>query len=349
MATDGNQTTKTGRSSARASWERLSELLDRADRAGLASLSLEELEALGSLYRQAATHLARARTDGRDPDLVEFLNSLVGRAHGRLYGGRTKSRFQLGHFFGAELPRTFRRNFWYIALSVGISLLAAVVAYIAVCSDDRWARAMLPQGAAMIKEFAQSKKAAGEYFADAATAFGGGGFSGFLMLNNIQVALRAFAFGISAGIGTIVVLVMNGLMLGAFLGIGAVAGRLTDLVAVVTPHGVVELSAIFIAGGAGLMMGHAIIDPGDRLRRDAIVRASREAVKLAVGTVPMFVCAGLIEGLISPQYEGLFASNFTRITFGWLMGGIWFLYLFAGDHIIAAMRGKPTTAKKESA
>ena len=118
------------------------------------------------------------------------------------------------------------------------------------------------------------------------------------------------------------------------------AGRLTDLVAVVTPHGVVELSAIFIAGGAGLMLGHAIIDPGDRLRRDAIVHASREAVKLAVGTVPMFVCAGLIEGLISPQYEGLFASNAARIAFGWLMGGAWFLYLFAGDHVIAAMRGK---------
>ena len=348
MATDGNLTPKTERGSARAGWERLSDLLDRADRAGLTALSPVELEALGSLYRQAATHLARARTDGRDPDLVEFLNGLVGRAHGRLYGGRTKARFRLGHFFGAELPRTFRRHIGYIALSVGISLITAAVAYVAVCSDDRWARAMLPQGAAVIKDFAQSKKPAGEYFADAATSIGGGGFSSFLMINNIQVALKAFAFGITAGIGTLFVLVMNGLMLGAFLGIGAVAGRLTDLVAVVTPHGVVELSAIFIAGGAGLMLGHAIIDPGDRLRRDAIVYASREAVKLAVGTVPMFVCAGLIEGLISPQYEGLFASNTARIAFGWLMGGIWFLYLFAGDHIIAAMRGRSLAATNGS-
>jgi uncharacterized membrane protein SpoIIM required for sporulation len=325
----------------RADCERLRELLDKADLQGLSALAPVELETLGSLYRQASTYLARARTDGRDPALVDYLNSLVGRAHGRVYGGQARGRFRPGHFFGTELPRTFRRHIGFIALSYGLSIAAAVIAFVAVAADGRWAQAMLPGGAeTMVRQFAESDKPAGQYFAETASEAGGGVLSGFLMTHNIEVALKCFAFGITAGLGTVFALVQNGLMVGGFLGLGIPTGRLVDMTAVISPHGVTELSAVFIAGGAGLMLGYAIIAPGDRLRRDALVEAAREAVKLAVGTVPMFVCAGLIEGLVSPQYEGLFASNAARIVFGCLVGAVWYLYLFAGDKLLGALKAE---------
>ncbi len=128
---------------------------------------------------------------------------------------------------------------------------------------------------------------------------------------------------------------MNGMMLGAFIGIGGSHGRLVDLLAVVAPHGVLELSAIFIAAGAGLMLAHALIDPGDRLRKDALKVAARRAVKMALGTVPMFVVAGLVEGLLSPQVGGPFGDNAFRLLLGFVIGAGMWLYLLAGDVIVA--------------
>ncbi len=155
-----------------------------------------------------------------------------------------------------------------------------------------------------------------------------------LMSNNIQVALKAFALGVTLGLGTLYVLIMNGLMLGGFLGIGAHYGRLADLLAVVSPHGAIEIPAILIAAGAGLMMGYALINPGDRFRGDAFRIAAVKAVKLAVGTVPIFVVAALIEGLLSPQHAGPLATNEARFLLGGLAFAALALYLGYGDRIL---------------
>jgi len=319
-------------------WQRLTQLINQAHRRGLTSLQADELDELGALYRQATTALARARTQNQDPEVINYLNQLVGRAHAHIYGAR-RPRLRLGYLFAVEIPRTFRQNLRYIAVAFAVTLAAATFAYVMISLDYRWASVLMYEPfAEAVAEFAQSDKSAGQYFAEVAEALGGANFSAFLMGHNIQVALQVFALGVTLGLGTLYVLAINGLMLGNFLAIGAHHGRLIDLIAVVIPHGVLELSAVFIAGGAGLMIGHALVAPGDMLRRDALNQAAVKAVKLAVGTIPMFVLAALIEALLSPQYRGLFEHNEPRILVGLLSLVVLALYLFFGDRILAGHR-----------
>lgn len=321
----------------RETWEQLSSLLDRAERSGLASLEPPELEELGRLYRRVTAHLSEARTTGVDAETVGYINQLVGRAYARIYAGSRARRFSLRDLFAVEVPRTFRRRARFIGVSFGISILAALLAYGAVRADARWAGALTSRrGAEQWDEFARSGSPAGEYFAEAAASAGGTEFAGFLMSNNIRVALTAFALGITLGLGTVFILTVNGLMLGTFFGVGGNADSLLRFAAIICPHGIAELSAIFIAGGAGLMLGHAIVDPGDLPRVDALRIAALDAVKLVAGTIPVFIVAGIIEGIISPQHEGLFGQDIPRILFGLLVGVAFWLYLFFGDRLWGA-------------
>ncbi len=316
-------------------WEQLTELVNQAQRRGLASLGADQLDELGALYRQATAALARARSLNRDSQLIAYLNQLVGRAHAIIYGQHSQPRLRLGYLFGVDIPRTFQAHWRYVAVAAAVTLVAATLAYLLVRADPRWSQALLGDSfSGAVEEFATSEQPAGEYFAETAQALGGANFSALLMSNNIQVALKAFAVGVTLGLGTLYVLVMNGLLLGAFLGIGAHYDRLVDLVAVVIPHGAIEIPAILIAGGAGLMMGHALVSPGDRLRRDALRIAALKAVKLAVGTVPVFIVAALIEGLLSPQHRGLFAANEPRFLLGFLAFALLALYFCFGDRIL---------------
>ena len=128
-------------------------------------------------------------------------------------------------------------------------------------------------------------------------------FSSFIMQNNIQVTFLAFGGGMTSGLLTIWIMVFNGLLLGGLTGLTAHHGVGFELWTFVIGHGVVELTVIFIAGGAGLMLGWAILQPGLRRRRDALTLAAQEAVKLLIGCVPLLVIAGLIEGFISPNEQ----------------------------------------------
>ena len=315
-------------------WQRLSELLDRVDRSGLPALQPEELTELSRLYRRVAAHLSEARTVGADEETVRYLNQLVARGYARVYSGSRSRKLGIVRLFTVEVPRTFRRHVRYIAVSVGLSLVVALVAFNAVHSDDRWADALMSRGGPDAwREFAKGGKPAGDYFAETAEGMGGPELSSFLMSNNIRVALTAFALGVTLGLGTLFVLTTNGIMLGVFFGVGDNAGAGLRFFSVIAPHGILELSAIFIAGAAGLMLGHAIVDPGDRFRRDALRDAALEAVKLTLATVPMFIVAGIIEGNISPQSKGLFAEDFPRILFGILVAAVFWFYLFFGDRL----------------
>jgi uncharacterized membrane protein SpoIIM required for sporulation len=125
--------------------------------------------------------------------------------------------------------------------------------------------------------------------------------SAFIMRNNIQVSFLAFASGLTAGLLTLWVLFMNGLMIGTLTGLTGFHGIGFELWTFVIGHGVIELTIIFIAGGSGLMLGWAILRPGLLRRRDALAQAARKAVYLLLGAVPWLVVAGTIEGFISPN------------------------------------------------
>lgn len=316
----------------RQEWERLAALLDHVDSGGgLRSLTAAELREFSRLYRSASSDLSLARSRGRT-DVADYLNQLLGRAHNRLYVRRSGRRSRPAEFFGSTIPATFKQCLPYWLFALGLLLLSMTVGWVATAHNPAWADSLAGEGMrGQMETFLKSGESPGQYFQSASESLGSGGLSGFLMTNNIQVALMCFAFGIAWGLGTVFVLVRNGLMLGAALGLGAYNGKLMLMVAVVAPHGVVELSAVVVASAAGLRLGYALINPGDYTRRDALVVAARQAGQLALGTIPMFIFAGLVEGIISPVSTGLLGEDYIRIIFGVFSGLALYLWLFGGD------------------
>jgi len=327
----------------RPHWARLAELLQAVDGGGLRALSPSELEEVGRLYRQAAVHLAEARTDRHDPRVVEHLNLLVGRAHALVYGRTRRRAFRPLAFYTTEFPQLFRRTFRYTAASGALFLGSAVVAYLLVIADPGWLEHVAPAGLAdAIESFLGRDAPAGAYFGDAHSELGSSAFSALLWTHNLQIGLVAFALGIGLGIGTVWAIASNGAMVGSVIAVGALNGKVGLVCAIMAPHGVIELSAIIISGGAGLLLGYTVIDPGPLTRRDALVLAARDAVKLMLGVAPLFLLAGLIEGTISPVAEGLFQADLARLLFGAATGLVLWGYLAVGDRLLGGLR-RPTT------
>lgn len=336
----------------RARWARLAELIARADRRGLKALDPPELDEFARLYRRAVADLAAARAHERDDRVVSYLNGLVGRAAGLIYGGRTRRRLNPRQFFLATIPRTFRATWQYTAVAFAVFALPALVTYLLAATNPAWGDALFSPGlSALVEGFIEREVPPGQYFADIQSVIGADNLSGYIAVNNIRVALTAFALGITLGLGTLYILASTGFMVGAFVGVGAYHGRLADMIGIIAPHGFLELSAIFICGGGGLMMGWALIAPGDRPRGAALSEAARRAVVLLAGAVVMLAIAAAIEGYISPQARGLLQTNGPRLLFGfatWLLATVW---LLLGDRRAgtAETERSPLPASEQSA
>ncbi|MGH9944354.1 MAG: stage II sporulation protein M [Pyrinomonadaceae bacterium] len=278
----------------KGAWQRLEDLLTLLDRMALRRLHREEVRELGRIYRRTASDLAIARAESRDPRLVNYLNSLVIRAHGRIYRAEAlEGGNRLRRFFTTDFPRTFRRTWRYTALSFVVFLAFTLVGFLGTRRDPEFSDlAGIPY---FFRERINEKVRWWERLNEANQV----GASGILT-NNIQVTFYAFAFGAMLGVGTLYVMAVNGLSIGAVLALVYRAGYGNELVAFMAGHGVIELSCIFIAGGAGLLVGRAILIPGDLSRTDALRLAGRDAIVLIIGCVPLLTLAGLIEGFISP-------------------------------------------------
>lgn len=279
----------------RAAWERLSALLDRAG-AGLAALSAEELHELGRLYRQATSDLAVARRDFPRHPVSAYLNGLVARGHGAIYRDSGPRAAALLTFFTHTFPQAFRATWGHTLAAFLMFLLPALAAFVATFRDPTLASALLPGSEFIIENIQQ-----GEEWWLRINEEGNARASAEIMTNNIGVAIRAFAGGVLFGVYTLYILVFNGIMMGVVAGAAQRFGFAGNLWGFVAAHGVVELSVIFIAGGAGLQLGWALIRPGLLSRRTALVVAARRAVLLLLGCAPLLVIAGVIEGFISPS------------------------------------------------
>lgn len=280
-----------------AAWERLETLLARAGRRGLQRLDAEELFELGRLYRWATSDLAYAQGHGFDPQIVHYLNRLTARAHAYVYGSTVESgRGRIARFFTQTFPGECRRSWPFIGLCIALTIVWAVVAYGIVAGDPSNAYALLPESivpAHITKSLHDSNFA----FTPDSSAM----MSSLIITNNVRVAYLTFAGGIvTLGLGTIYLIVFNGLMLGALGALFAHAGFGGDFWATVAPHGVIELTAIQIAGGAGLLLAAGVLLPGRLRRRDAIAQNSRRAGVLIAGVTAMLCVAGIIEGFFSP-------------------------------------------------
>ena len=274
-------------------WAELEDLLARSDGNGLRSFDASQIEAFARAYRQTVCDLAIAQRDFPEDQLTLWLNSLAARAHLRLYRAPAPSWRRLGQFFWTDFARRFRAARPYLLVSALLLFGPALVAYLAALLDPTLRDALVP---ARLRQVMES----GTTWTDMEPAVRPG-MATLIFTNNIQVSFLAFAGGVVFGLGTGYVLVSNGLSLGAVLGAAQFYGVAPLLWSFISPHGYLELTCIVIAGSAGLMLGHALLRPGLQLRREALARAARRAVELVVGTAPVLVIAGLIEGFISPS------------------------------------------------
>lgn len=276
-------------------WERLAGLLDRSG-AGLDALSAAELQELGRLYRQATSDLAVARRDFARHPVSAYLNGLVARGHGAIYREGGGGPGQIVAFFTHSFPQAFRATWVYTLVAFLMFFLPAVAAYIVTLRDPGLAGVLLPGSEPIIDAIE-----AGEEWWLRINEEGRAGSAAQIMTNNIGVAIRAFAGGVLFGVYTLFILAYNGLLIGVVGGAAQRFGFAANLWGFVAAHGVLELSVIFIAGGAGLQIGWAMLRPGLLTRRAALVVAARRAVLLLLGCVPIFILAGIIEGFISPS------------------------------------------------
>lgn len=272
-------------------WQRLGELTDRAGR-GVGHLGPVELDEFVDLYQRVSTHLSLARSAYRDPALTASLTGLTARAGAVVYGTRPRTLRAVRRFFADTFPAAVWHARWFVVAATLLTLVPAVLMGTWLPSSPRILDAAAP--AALRESFVEEDFA--NYYSDTASAE----FAATVTTNNIAVAFVAFALGILACYGTIIVLVLNGVNLGFAAGILAGGNQLSQLL-LVLPHGFLELSAIFVAGGAGLRLGWTLIDPGDRPRGAALVQEGRRAVAILMGLVAVFVVAGLIEGFVTRE------------------------------------------------
>jgi len=273
-------------------WSKLEALLNQSAKDGLKSLTRSDLQELSLLYRQTAADLAAIREDRGSVHFARYVNQLLVRAHNTIYSGRRASAKSIFSFFWETYPATFRRNWKHCLMSVTIFLVAGVVgAALTYQNPDFKVKILGPQ---MVETIDRHEMWTHSIVGIKPLA------SSAIMTNNMSVGFTTFAFGITAGLGTIYMMAFNGLLIGVIGMACRLSGMSLQLWSFVAPHGVLELPAIFIAGGAGLRIAQGLLFPGVLPRRESLARAGLEAAKLVLGTIPILIIAGLIEAFVSP-------------------------------------------------
>jgi uncharacterized membrane protein SpoIIM required for sporulation len=302
-------------------WEELGRLVDRAGHRP-ERLGPGGVRRLGATYRAAAADLALARRRWPGDPVTVRLEDLVGRSRHLVYAAESRS---------ASLRQFLSRGYW--------RLVRERIGLVGLC----WLLMIVP--AALVGAWAASDPAAaGRFLPSQFRGVGdhGGGdlglalgrqatLAGQILTNNIQVSFVAFAGGLLAGVGTTLVLLYNGALIGGVGGLTVAAGQPGPFLSLVAPHGVLELSVIAVSGAAGFSVGWALIDPGRRSRRVALGLGARRGAEIVLGTMPWFVVAGLVEGFVTPTSLPLGAA----VAVGLLVAAPYWALVF--------WRGRPET------
>jgi uncharacterized membrane protein SpoIIM required for sporulation len=274
-------------------WARLELLVNRSNKGGISALDHRELQELGLLYRQTASDLATVREDVTSNQLAFYLNQLLGRAHNLIYMGHKQKISGLVRFYSQTYPQVFRETFRQTLLAFLIFAVTGAASWAVTIHDPSFAHRLLgPQMGDTIEKKEMWTQSIVTIKPLAASS---------IMTNNLSVSFTTFALGITAGIGTIWMMVVNGMLIGVIGAATWQAGMALQLWSFVAPHGVLELPAIFIAGGAGLEIARGMLFPGLLPRRESLARAGGRAARLVLGIVPMLIIAGIIEGFVSPS------------------------------------------------
>jgi uncharacterized membrane protein SpoIIM required for sporulation len=303
---------------------------------GVSSFAHDELRELALLYRQTAADLAAAREHRADAELAAYLNRLLGRAHNLVYSASPRRPRSIVTFYTQTFPQIFRSTWRYTATSTGIFLLGALLGVTVCLADPGFERYLL--GGAMMDTIDRREMWTHSIVAVKPLA------SSAILTNNLGVAFTAFALGITAALGTAWIMFFNGVLISVVASACHRADMSVALWSFVAPHGSLELPAIFIAGGAGLLLGRGLVAPGTLPRGEALRAHAGTAVRLVLGVIPLLVVAGVIEGFVSP----VAIEPGVKFVIGAAMAILLALYLLAPSTRVARSEQAPSTREARS-
>ena len=275
----------------RAEWRHLEHLVRRAARPR--RLTGAEVDELVELYQRAATHLSVVQSRSPDPALVARLSSLVARARAAVTGASAPAWREVGRFFWVAFPAAaWRARRWWLGAAAGSLAVAVAFAIWLVTHPDVQAQ-MVPADA--LRQLVERDFA--NYYREHPAA----DFAARVWTNNAWVAAGTLSLGVLLGVPTVWILLTNSVNLGFAAGVLVSAGKANVFFGLVTPHGLLELTAVFLAAGVGLRLGWTVIDPGPRKRTDALGAEGRAAVTVALGLVAVLLVSGVIEAFVTPS------------------------------------------------
>lgn len=303
-------------------WNDLAHLLDRHDQDPYRRMNFEEIKQLYYLYQRASADLAKISTFSAERTIGLYLESLVGRAYAVIHASRQKAvRFSLWRWFWGTFPKTFRRHIRAFALSTGIMLAGCLFGGAALTIDADAKAVLMPFEHLQMdpaERVALEEKGIGQSRLSGVK----GNFSAFLMTHNTRVSIFVLALGMTWGLGTVLVLFANGVMLGAVAADYVMAGQSAFLAGWLLPHGAVEIPSILVAGQAGLMLAGALIGRSAESRLGRRMRnAVPDVVTLISGVAIMLVWAGIVEAFFS-QYHAPIIPYSIKIAFGMVELGL---------------------------
>jgi len=271
-----------------AEWRRLDDLVKRRRH-----LTGEEIDELVTLYQQTTTHLSAVRSSGHDPILVAALSSRVARARAAVTGSATPAWSVVGRFALVSFPAmAYRARWWWLGTAAGSIGLAAIIGWWVARSGTVQA-AILPPG--------QVGNLVNHEFRGYYSQYAASSFAAEVWTHNVWVAAESLIFGILLGLPTLWVLFQNAANVGVSGGLMIVHGRGVLFFALILPHGMLELTAVFLAAATGLRLGWTVIDPGPRPRGRALAEEGRASITIALGLIVVLLVSGVIEAFVTPS------------------------------------------------
>jgi uncharacterized membrane protein SpoIIM required for sporulation len=305
-------------------WKRLDKLITRMEKRSIGALSDDDLLALPLLYRATLSSLSVARETSLDRALIGYLEQLCTRAYFQIYGVQTSAWRQIGGFLARGWPLSVQKLWKETIIAFLLTVAGAVAAYLMVRHDPTTYYTLMPGGMAEGRDPSASVEALRKTLHGRQKDDGLAVFATMLFSNNAHVAIFAFALGFAFAVPTVLLILYNGLMLGAMIAVFQSKGLGFEFVGWLTIHGTTEMFSIILSGAAGMRIGTAIAFPGRETRGDSAMRAGREAASVMAGAVVMLMVAGMLEGVGRQVID----DTGTRYAIGLTMLAGWLVYFY---------------------
>ncbi|HLG88289.1 MAG TPA: stage II sporulation protein M [Alphaproteobacteria bacterium] len=313
------------RKAREASWRDLESLIARAEKKGARSLSAEELQRLPLLYRATLSSLSVARSVALDRNLLLYLENLALRAFLVVYAPHARQLESVVDFLLRGFPAAVRRARWHFLIALLLQIVGGVAGYLLTIADESWFTAIVP--ASLAGDRGPSSTHDSLYNDEIHAPWPGFAESfaltaNFLFSHNTVVGILIFSLGVAAGAPSVLLLIYQGLIMGAFLALHADRGLLVEILGWLSIHGITEITAITLCGAGGLLIADKILFPGRHSRLDTVAREGRAAAQIAIGAIPLLFVAGILEG----GFRQLVQSTAWRFAIGGTSGLLWLAY-----------------------